>query len=118
MPGAATTAMAGGQGPASRPAGAGPGGAGGPGAGGGGMGRGGMGGGRQGQGGGMGDRRTVWALRAGVPTPIPVKIGITDGTNTEIADGELKEGDDVITESTGDAGGAQQGPANAFRRVF
>ncbi len=39
----------------------------------------------------------VWAVsKNGKPTPVPVKIGITDGNFTEIIDGNLKEGDKII----------------------
>jgi len=39
----------------------------------------------------------VWILSANGPTPVPVKAGISDGSFTEIAEGNLKEGDLVIT---------------------
>jgi HlyD family secretion protein len=32
----------------------------------------------------------------GQPTPVEVRIGLTDGTSTEILEGPLKEGDEVI----------------------
>ncbi|MGH7802441.1 MAG: efflux RND transporter periplasmic adaptor subunit [Thermodesulfobacteriota bacterium] len=39
----------------------------------------------------------VWVLsKNGKPTAVPVKIGITDGNSTEIIDGNLKEGDQLI----------------------
>ncbi len=39
----------------------------------------------------------VWILdQEGKPQPIPVKIGISDGSSVEIASGDLKEGDQVI----------------------
>ena len=36
-----------------------------------------------------GANRTVWTLRDGVPTAIPVVVGATDGRRTEVAGGEL-----------------------------
>ena len=36
----------------------------------------------------------------GTPDPVAVHIGLTDGTVTEIVDGELKEGDAVIVDAT------------------
>jgi HlyD family secretion protein len=55
------------------------------------------------------DRRAVWVLRDGKPVQVRVRIGISDGTLTEIAEGEIKAGDLVITDasggSEGDAGG-------------
>jgi HlyD family secretion protein len=39
----------------------------------------------------------VWTIsKNGEPTPVQVKIGITDGNFTEIIDGNLKEGDQII----------------------
>ena len=38
----------------------------------------------------------VWVLRAGKPERVRVETGLTDGSNTEITGGELKEGDVVI----------------------
>jgi HlyD family secretion protein len=45
------------------------------------------------------DQRTVWVLRDGNPKPVQIKIGVTDGTNTEVADGEISVGDAIITEA-------------------
>lgn len=39
----------------------------------------------------------VYALREGKPVPIPVRIGATDGSFTEIRSRDLKAGDQVIT---------------------
>jgi len=36
-------------------------------------------------------------LRDGKPVRVPVRTGATDGSYTEIIDGELKAGDQVIT---------------------
>ena len=46
------------------------------------------------------DRRPVWVLRDGKPVRTLLRTGITDGSQTEIVDGELKEGDLVITDVT------------------
>lgn len=99
----------GGQGPGARGQGGpgGPGGAGGPGGPGGPGGAGGEGGGDgQRRFGGItpstaavveGQTRIVWLMGAdGKPQPKRIKIGITDGSNTEIVEGDLKEGDTVI----------------------
>lgn len=46
----------------------------------------------------QGQRRVVWVLGAdGKPQPRRIRLGITDGASTEIAEGELKEGEAVIT---------------------
>jgi len=52
------------------------------------------------------DRRLVWLLKDKKPVPAPIRIGITDGTYTEVAEGKLQEGDLVIINaSTPGAGG-------------
>jgi HlyD family secretion protein len=42
----------------------------------------------------------VWILEKGKPRRLSVEIGISDGSFTEIAGGELREGQDVVTEET------------------
>jgi len=64
------------------------------------------GGGRQGRAPGRGtrdtpDRRTVWVLRDGQPAPVPVRTGISDGSLTEVVEGDLKPGDAVVTDAIG-----------------
>jgi HlyD family secretion protein len=71
------------------------GGAGAPGAGGGA--RPGAGGGRPGDASG----RSVWTLAGDKPAQVKVKTGISDGTFTEVVEGELKAGDVVITDALG-----------------
>lgn len=45
-----------------------------------------------------GQTRRVWVLGAkGQPEPRRVKVGLTDGAATEVVEGELREGDVVIT---------------------
>ncbi|WP_312166271.1 efflux RND transporter periplasmic adaptor subunit [Phenylobacterium sp.] len=39
----------------------------------------------------------VYVLREGKPVPVPVRVGATDGSSTEIRTGDLKAGDQVIT---------------------
>jgi multidrug efflux pump subunit AcrA (membrane-fusion protein) len=52
----------------------------------------------------------VWVLdSAGQPQPRRVRLGITNGRETALLGGELKEGDTVITGELGDEdAGAQQ----------
>jgi HlyD family secretion protein len=66
-------------------------------AGGGGGPRSGAGGGRPGDAAG----RTVWTLTGDKPASVKVKTGISDGTFTEVVEGELKAGDLVITDALG-----------------
>ncbi len=62
------------------------------------------------------DAKTVWVLRDGAPRPRKVVTGITDGTVTEIVSGEVREGDELITEAlaTGAAAGGAPTGANPF----
>jgi HlyD family secretion protein len=64
--------------------------------------------------------RTVWVLRGPQPQPVRVRAGMTDGTSTEIVEGELQAGDEVVVSSTG---GASSGPpanprGGSLRRMF
>jgi HlyD family secretion protein len=93
---------------------AGPGGSGGPGGrrggdGSGGPGRGmdgGMPGGMSGSGGPMGqrdlgDKKRLFKLVDGRPHPVLIKPGLTDGSSTEMVEGDLKPGDELITDILG-----------------
>lgn len=44
---------------------------------------------------------SVWVLRGGVPVEVPVVAGDSDGKRTELREGEIAEGDLVITDQTG-----------------
>jgi HlyD family secretion protein len=46
-----------------------------------------------------GANRTVWTLRNGVPTAVPVVIGVTDGRRTEIAKGDIAADQRVIVDA-------------------
>jgi HlyD family secretion protein len=46
------------------------------------------------------DERVVWLLRRGTATAGVIRIGIGDGTLTEVAEGDVRLGDVVITEAT------------------
>ena len=45
-------------------------------------------------------QRTLWVLRAGLPAPVLVEVGISDGSRTEISSGELQAGDELIADTT------------------
>jgi HlyD family secretion protein len=66
------------------------------------------------------DRRTLWVLRGPTPTPVRVRAGVSDGTNTEIETTELREGDRVVTDAEIPGSEPNKPPAGggAFRRVF
>jgi HlyD family secretion protein len=71
-----------------------------------------------GAGGGGAHRARVWVVRDGKPVAVTVTLGLDDGTTTEIAGGELHEGDQVILTEAGPDGGArtQQQRAPGFFR--
>jgi HlyD family secretion protein len=52
------------------------------------------------------DLRRIWVQRAGVLTEARVRLGLSDGTSTEVLDGDVAEGDLVIIDLVGPAGGA------------
>ncbi|MGE5185225.1 MAG: efflux RND transporter periplasmic adaptor subunit [Acidobacteriota bacterium] len=47
------------------------------------------------------DRKMLWKLVDGKPKPVFVKIGLTDGSTTQLVEGELQPGDELITEIQG-----------------
>ncbi len=83
-------------------------------------GQGGFGAGRPARGGDRTDRRTVWVLRNGTPSAVPIRVGISDGTATEVREGGLEPGDRVITDVSGLPGatGPGGGLPGAMRRPF
>jgi HlyD family secretion protein len=70
-----------------------------------------------GGGGGARERRVkIYVLRNSKPQPIEVQLGITDGSKTEVRDGELNENDAVIIGMTSSANNSTQpGIANPFQ---
>jgi HlyD family secretion protein len=70
-----------------------------------------------GGGGGRGGRRTtIYVLSAGRAEPVEVQLGITDGSKTEVKDGELREKDAVIIGMASSAGAqSQTGVVNPFQ---
>ncbi|HEU4402336.1 MAG TPA: efflux RND transporter periplasmic adaptor subunit [Candidatus Polarisedimenticolia bacterium] len=58
-------------------------------------------------------RRTLWLLQGGKPVPVTIGMGLSDGTVTEAAEGDLHEGDALITEAV-EPSGSNVPPA--FRR--
>ena len=49
----------------------------------------------------FGDKKPVWKLVAGKPQMVLVKPGLTDGSTTEMVEGDLQPGDELITEVSG-----------------
>jgi HlyD family secretion protein len=62
-----------------------------------------------------GQTRRVWVLgQDGKPQPRRIKVGLSDGASTEVLEGELKEGDVVITgQNIASASGSQTNTQNS-----
>ena len=60
------------------------------------------------------DRRTVWVVKGGALSPVKVRTGISDGSFTEVVEGEVEAGAEVVM----DAAGPPSGFAAAMRRPF
>jgi HlyD family secretion protein len=68
---------------------------------------------------GPSDKRTVWALRGGQPQQIDLRIGLSDGSTTEVVEGDLHEGDQVIVDaSTAEGAGPSSTSSGGMRRLF
>jgi HlyD family secretion protein len=64
------------------------------------------------------ERRTVWVLREMLPVAVSIKPGVSDGTQTEVAEGDLHEGDRVVVD-VAEAGASHSSPGTSgFRRMF
>jgi HlyD family secretion protein len=63
------------------------------------------------------DRTVVWTLRAGSAQPVPVQLGLSDGLATEVVEGDLSDGQDVVLEVV-EPGGAGPGGSAPLRRLF
>lgn len=50
---------------------------------------------------GSGPNRRIWVLRDGVPVPVPVVIGASDGRRTEIRKGAIQPDEPIIVDTTG-----------------
>jgi HlyD family secretion protein len=67
-------------------------------------------------GGGRGGRRvSIYVLRAGQAEPVEIQLGVTDGSKTEVRDGELEENDAVIIGMTSSGSQSQTGIVNPFQ---
>jgi HlyD family secretion protein len=51
---------------------------------------------------GNAEGKTVFAISGGSIRPIPIRVGITDGSRTEVVSGELAEGTLLATDTIGD----------------
>jgi HlyD family secretion protein len=78
-----------------------------------GRGAGGPGGGRRADAADGPERRTVWVLRGQAIEPVRVRTGVSDGSLTEVVEGDLREGDAAVTDASGGdtkSGGGGGGP--------
>jgi HlyD family secretion protein len=57
----------------------------------------------------------IFVLKDGQATPVQVRLGITDGSNTEVLAGEIEPGQQVILSAGEGAKGPSQTAANPFR---
>lgn len=62
------------------------------------------------------DERVVWVLRAGKPEPVRIRTGVTDGTTTEVLEGALQPGDQLLTDASGPAGSGTGGGGRSASR--
>ncbi len=82
------------------------------------------GGGRKGQESNQPERRTVWVLRGeGMPEPVRLSTGISDGTVTEVVEGNVYAGDLLVTDTSGEPQANRGTPplgmgGGGFRRMF
>ena len=53
--------------------------------------------------------------RGGRPEPVPVTLGLDDGTRVEIASGSLAPGESVIVGQAGGPGAGSEPPRSPFR---
>jgi HlyD family secretion protein len=49
----------------------------------------------------LGDKKVVWKLVDGKPKMVLIKPGLTDGSSTQMLEGDLRPADELITEVTG-----------------
>ncbi len=70
----------------------------------------------KGGGGRQGREGTVYLLRDQMPAPVKVRLGITDGSYTEVVEGEMKEGEEAILAMS--ASGQSSASSPPGRRFF
>lgn len=63
------------------------------------------------------DRRTVYIPSDETPVAVPVRVGVSDGTLTEVVEGDLREGSAVITDAPSTGKPPTVG-GGAMRRMF
>ncbi|HEY8041277.1 MAG TPA: efflux RND transporter periplasmic adaptor subunit [Polyangiaceae bacterium] len=67
------------------------------------------------------EAKTVWVMRGSAPQAVVIHTGLSDGTVTEVVDGDLKEGDVVVVDTLNGDGSASSAPTStstSTRRLF
>ncbi|HEY1693316.1 MAG TPA: efflux RND transporter periplasmic adaptor subunit [Polyangiaceae bacterium] len=64
------------------------------------------------------EAKQVWVMRGTTPVDVTIHTGLTDGTVTEVVDGDLKEGDQVVVDTLGSEGAAPSTHSTSTRRLF
>jgi HlyD family secretion protein len=65
------------------------------------------------------EAKTIWAMRGGAPQAISIHAGLTDGTVTEVVDGDLSEADQVVVDTLGgDSAAPAAGTSTSLKRLF
>jgi multidrug efflux pump subunit AcrA (membrane-fusion protein) len=59
----------------------------------------------------------VWVVRGERPEQVKVRLGISDGSVTEVVEGDVQAGDTVVTDAMGSAGGGREG-GSRMPRLF
>ena len=62
------------------------------------------------------ETKTLWVMKNVASTPVVLKLGLSDETNTEVVSGELAEGDEVVTDQEG--GTPSAAGATTVKRLF
>jgi HlyD family secretion protein len=62
--------------------------------------------------------KTLWVMRGSTPESVAVHTGLTDGTVTEIVDGDLKEGEQLVVDTAGPDSAPPSNTSAALRRMF
>jgi HlyD family secretion protein len=69
-------------------------------------------------GGGSTTRGRLWVLDGNVPRALEVRVGLSDGTMTEVSGDGVSEGLEVIVGQTAPAGSTPAAPKGAPPRMF
>jgi HlyD family secretion protein len=65
------------------------------------------------------EAKTIWVLRGATPEAVTIHVGLSDGTVTEVVDGDLGEGDKVVVDAQGaEESSPSPGAAPSMRRLF